>query len=152
MISVAIPSHNVQVKPTVILGLSGVGKLFTEEVIKEMYKHTKRPIVFPLSNPTDRAECTAQYAFNCYLVMISTRQAFEWTDTNAIFASGSPFQPGTFIFERWIVGDFESQLRWMEKCVIHHKATTWSSIVDCNVIWLFEQFIFPGMGLGAVAW
>lgn len=51
------------VKPDILLGLSGVGRLFTEDIIKEMYKHTKRPIIFPLSNPTDKAECTAQYAF-----------------------------------------------------------------------------------------
>ena len=40
------------VKPNIILGLSGTPGLFTEEVIKEMYKHEKKPIIFPLSNPT----------------------------------------------------------------------------------------------------
>lgn len=70
----------VQVKPTILLGLTGVGGLFKEEHIREMAKYTERPIVFPLSNPTSRAECTA-------------RQAYEWTDGKAIFASGSPFDP-----------------------------------------------------------
>jgi len=69
-----------EVKPTILLGLSGVGGLFTEEVIREMYKHCPRPIIFPMSNPTPNSECTAQ-------------QAYTWTDGNAIFASGSPFDP-----------------------------------------------------------
>lgn len=68
------------VRPTVLLGLSGAGGTFTEDVVREMAKHTKHPIIFPLSNPTTRAECTL-------------RQAAEWTNGAAIFASGSPFEP-----------------------------------------------------------
>jgi malate dehydrogenase (oxaloacetate-decarboxylating)(NADP+) len=68
------------VKPTILLGLSGVGGVFTEEVLLEMAKYSDRPIIFPLSNPTDRAECSASMAFSC-------------TGGRAIFASGSPFQP-----------------------------------------------------------
>jgi malic enzyme len=67
-----------QVKPTILLGLTAVGGLFTEKVVKEMAKHCERPIIFPMSNPTDKAECSAQ-------------QAYEWTDGKCIFASGSPF-------------------------------------------------------------
>jgi malate dehydrogenase (oxaloacetate-decarboxylating)(NADP+) len=69
-----------KVKPTVLLGLTGQGGLFSEESIREMYKHCKHPIIFPLSNPTSHAECTAE-------------QAYEWTEGNAIFSSGSPFPP-----------------------------------------------------------
>jgi malate dehydrogenase (oxaloacetate-decarboxylating)(NADP+) len=68
-----------QVKPTVILGLTGFSGVFTEGAIREMAKHQERPVVFPLSNPDTRAECTAE-------------EAFKWTDGRAIFASGSPFK------------------------------------------------------------
>ncbi|KAI8086924.1 uncharacterized protein B0P05DRAFT_465638 [Gilbertella persicaria] len=67
-----------RVKPTVILGLTGVPGVFSEKAIRTMAKYQEKPIVFPLSNPDTRAECTAE-------------QAFKWTDGRAIFASGSPF-------------------------------------------------------------
>jgi malate dehydrogenase (oxaloacetate-decarboxylating)(NADP+) len=67
-----------QVKPTIILGLTGVPGVFTEKAIRTMAQYQEKPIVFPLSNPDTRAECTAE-------------EAFKWTDGRAIFASGSPF-------------------------------------------------------------
>jgi len=70
-----------QAKPTILLGLSGVGGIFSEQVVKEMYTQCKQPIIFPLSNPTSNAECTAA-------------QAYTWTEGNAIVATGSPFDPG----------------------------------------------------------
>eukprot|EP00171_Calliarthron_tuberculosum_P008644 IDg8644t1 len=66
-------------KPTVLLGLSGVGGLFSERAVREMARHVEQPVVLPLSNPLDASECTAV-------------QAFEWTGGRALFASGSPFE------------------------------------------------------------
>jgi malate dehydrogenase (oxaloacetate-decarboxylating)(NADP+) len=69
-----------QVKPTIILGLTGVGGLFSQNSIREMAKHCDRPIIFPLSNPTKNAECKAE-------------DAYKWTEGKCIFGSGSPFAP-----------------------------------------------------------
>ncbi len=66
------------VKPTVLIGVSTKGGAFTEEVIKAMAKNCDRPIVFPLSNPTDKAECTPE-------------QAYTWTDGKALVACGVQF-------------------------------------------------------------
>ena len=67
-------------KPTVLLGLSGQPQTFTQAVIGAMDENNERPVIFALSNPTSKAECTAE-------------QAYTWTDGRAIFASGSPFEP-----------------------------------------------------------
>lgn len=68
------------VKPTVLIGVTGRAGLFTEEVIREMAKHADRPIILPLSNPTSHTEVTPS-------------AAIEWTEGRAIIATGSPFQP-----------------------------------------------------------
>ena len=78
-------------KPTGIIGVSTVPKLFNQAVIQAMAAVNERPIVFPYSNPTSRSECTAQ-------------EAYQWSDGQAIFASGSPFDPVTFKNKTFIPG------------------------------------------------
>lgn len=68
------------VKPDILIGVSGQTGLFTEEIIREMHKHCPRPIVMPLSNPTSRVEATPQ-------------DIISWTDGMALVATGSPFAP-----------------------------------------------------------
>lgn len=70
------------VKPNILIGVSGQPGLFTEEIIREMHKHCPRPIVMPLSNPTSRVEATPQ-------------NILSWTDGEALVATGSPFAPVT---------------------------------------------------------
>lgn len=53
---------SVQAKPTGIIGLSGAGRLFTENVLRLMGEHHEQPIIMPMSNPTHRMECTAEDA------------------------------------------------------------------------------------------
>ena len=67
-------------RPTCLIGLSGQGGLFSKEILEEMNEQPEnwKPIIFPLSNPTSRAECTAE-------------EALIHTNYNAIFGSGSPF-------------------------------------------------------------
>lgn len=67
-------------RPDVLIGASGTAGLFDEAVLRELARGTPRPLVMALSNPTSKAECTAQ-------------QAYAWTGGRAIFASGSPFPP-----------------------------------------------------------
>ena len=67
-------------KPQAIIGVSGQAKRFTPEVLEAMATINQRPIIFSLSNPTSKAECTAE-------------EAYIWTQGRAVFASGSPFDP-----------------------------------------------------------
>jgi len=70
-------------KPTAIIGVSTVGKAFDQAVIEAMAQHNSRPIIFPYSNPTEHSECSAQ-------------EAYQWSNGQAVFASGSPFPPVHF--------------------------------------------------------
>ncbi len=67
-------------KPQAIVGVAAVGRTFTRQVIEAMGSFNERPIVFALSNPTSKSECTAE-------------EAYAWSGGRAIFACGSPFAP-----------------------------------------------------------
>jgi malic enzyme len=97
-----------QVAPTILIGTSGTGGAFSEAAIRAMAQRTPVPVVFPLSNPTDKSEATPA-------------DVLEWTQGRALVATGSPFDPVSFGGRSHIVGQAN------------------------NV------FVFPGIGLGAIA-
>lgn len=76
MITLRDVIHNAH--PTVLIGVSGQPAVFSQEIVIEMALHTERPIIFPLSNPTERAEA-------------HPRDLLEWTTGKAIIGTGSPF-------------------------------------------------------------
>jgi len=67
-------------RPTVLIGTSGQPHAFTEPMMREMARHVRRPIIFPLSNPTQRSEATPQ-------------ELAAWTEGRAVIGTGSPFPP-----------------------------------------------------------
>ncbi len=96
------------VEPGVLIGVSGKPGLFTEEVIRQMHSTCPRPIILPLSNPSRHVEAHPQ-------------KVIEWTDGQAIVATGSPFGKVSFADKIY-------------------------SIAQCN-----NSYIFPGIGLGVIA-
>lgn len=97
-----------QAGPTVLIGVSGQRGLFSEEIVRALHRNCPNPLVMPLSNPTSRVEATPQ-------------DVLDWTDGQALVATGSPFPPAT-------IGDRRV------------------AIAQCN-----NAYIFPGIGLGVVA-
>lgn len=78
-------------KPTALIGVSTLAKSFNQAVIEEMSANNERPIIFALSNPTSKAECTPE-------------EAYQWSDGAAVFASGSPFGPVEFKGKTYVPG------------------------------------------------
>ncbi len=95
-------------KPTMLIGTSGVPDTFTEPMLREMAKHAKHPVVFPLSNPTAMTEARPA-------------DIVQWTEGRALIATGSPFDP------------------------VEYEGRTIHVSQGNNV------YIFPGVGLGALA-
>jgi malate dehydrogenase (oxaloacetate-decarboxylating)(NADP+) len=97
-----------EIRPQVLIGATGAPGTFTQTVVERMSEINPRPVIFALSNPTSRAECTPE-------------QAYAWSGGRAIFTSGSPFAPVTY-------GD-----RVLRPAQGNN------------------AYVFPGIGLGAVA-
>jgi len=118
-------------KPTAIIGVAAAGQAFTREVLEEMARNHARPIIFALSNPTSKAECTAE-------------QAYRWTGGSALFASGSPFEPlkveertfvprqgnNSYIFPGVGLGVIASRARRVTDDMFMAAAKTLASLVD----------------------
>jgi malate dehydrogenase (oxaloacetate-decarboxylating) len=71
------------VRATILIGLSTIGSAFTEAIVREMASKVDRPIIFPLSNPTQHSEA-------------DPADLFRWTNGRALIATGSPFPPVQF--------------------------------------------------------
>lgn len=80
---ITLPLAIPKVRPTILIGCSAQKDSFTKQCIRSMHQHCKRPIIMPLSNPTDRAEATPA-------------NLLAWTDGQAFIATGSPFDPVTY--------------------------------------------------------
>ena len=86
-----------QVRPTMLIGTSEAAGAFTEAIVKDMARHTDRPIILPLSSPAALAEATPA-------------DLIAWTDGRALIATGSPFTPITHKGVTHVIGQAESAM------------------------------------------
>jgi malate dehydrogenase (oxaloacetate-decarboxylating)(NADP+) len=120
-----------KIKPDVLIGATGSPGTFTKDVIERLSAYNQRPVIFALSNPTSRAECTAE-------------EAYTWSRGTAIFASGSPFgkvnfgdmqfKPGqgnnAYIFPGIGLGAIHSQARMVDEEIFLIAAKTLAAQVS----------------------
>jgi malate dehydrogenase (oxaloacetate-decarboxylating) len=85
------------VHPTIMVGTSTVGGAFTEEIVREMAKHVERPLIFPLSNPTERIEAIPA-------------DLIKWTDGRALIGTGAPWAPVTYKGVEYHIGQANNAL------------------------------------------
>lgn len=85
------------VKPTILVGTSTAPKTFTEEIVKAMASWCEHPIIFPLSNPTELAEATAE-------------DIIKWSDGKAMVATGIPAEPVEYNGVTYIIGQANNAL------------------------------------------
>jgi len=119
-----------RVKPNVLIGLSAVGGLFNEEVLTAMNQNEAPPIIFPLSNPTSRSECTA-------------KQAQEATGGRCIFASGTGFDDV----------EIDGKVIASSQCNNSSAGLPFEPEIEVGRVVASSQcnnrYIFPGLALGA---
>lgn len=111
------------VKPTILMGLSTIGGAFTPELIQKMAELNEHPIIFPLSNPSSKSECTFE-------------EAVKYTDGKVLFASGSPFPE--------IQHNGEELTPGQGMFIISMPHPFPNSCIGNNM------YVFPGIGLGAI--
>jgi malate dehydrogenase (oxaloacetate-decarboxylating) len=86
-----------RVHPTVLIGTSARGGAFTEDIVKDMAAHTDRPVIMPMSNPTELAEARAP-------------DLIEWTGGRALVATGGPFPPVKYRGTTYVIGQANNAL------------------------------------------
>jgi len=86
-----------QVHPTIIVGTSTVGGAFTEPILRDMAKHVHRPMIFPLSNPTERIEAVPH-------------DVITWTDGRGLVATGTPWDPVSYQGTEYAIGQANNAL------------------------------------------
>jgi malate dehydrogenase (oxaloacetate-decarboxylating) len=86
-----------RVHPTVLIGTSARGGAFTEDIVKDMAAHVDRPVIMPMSNPTELAEARPA-------------DLIEWTGGRALVATGSPFPPVNYRGTRYVIGQANNAL------------------------------------------
>ncbi len=86
-----------RVHPTVLIGTSARGGAFTQDIVKDMAAHSDRPVIMPMSNPTELAEARAA-------------DLIEWTGGRALVATGSPFPPVEYRGTTYVIGQANNAL------------------------------------------